>query len=1511
MKQLTRIGVLAVLVAVLLIAGALPSYAQLSVSKSSIAFGSVAVGLTSKADSFYVRNSTQTGYAVYGITTKTSRFTVTGTPGTVTDSIKVRVTFTPDAVGAFTDTVTIVHSAPGAFLKVVLSGTGISGIVLASPRTGATLTTLTMVDTFATHVRVDSLTIRNVTGSAFTVSAMTIANKEFTVLTAVPFTINNADSARVKISYQGTSVGRDPDTLSITHNLAVAGSSPAKLPISARSISHIRFGLLTGTTRTRTYDNLDTLRVTAASAGTAGGKYDPFVPVDSARTALTSVWNPVDTVWVRVDSIRFTGPHFRILTPTPYTHRPGDAYDRNISFIYQPKDLSPVHRDTLVMWTNDNIPTGNRITLLVEGASRRATYLRSGGAGLTLNYGTVGLGVTVDSVMRIHNFQDIALRIDSIVLARKNPKYQIPAAGSSFTVNRGDTAKIVVRLTVTDTLSTNSSGNIMDTVLVYSDFGATPIRLPLTAKTISSIVYNPSVTAIGFGTLTVSLNLFKDSTIKVYNRTTTNYRIDSVSVFSGKDFYVLSNVLATQLKGGDSTAVQVRFRPLTAGFRTDTLYIWHNFAPAGVTNPTKFVLSGTGSTNALIDPVDYVTVDNVRGPDGYAVSSPDSSYVETTINGFYVNATVSDYGGIATGHRRSPNLSGSPNGSTARWTFKIDSTAPYLIYHYLTSSPNAGSGFYVHLRKFGVTGIVDSMRYDLQSNFSNILGAGGGPGTWFPLMMHRIDGVGPNAASITIGADALSSTFMRVDAVRFLRSRQKADIEFGRRAMDFSPIRVPEEYNQVTLGTEYVRPYRLYNLGRDTLVISDIKFYGTLTPVPWFSAKNFTGSAIKIPPMKVGSDGKETGGFFDLQVAFGPYQEGSARDSMVITSNDDNEPKAYNILYGDGVNYNFIMNASVGNTEPHYNAPGPPDVPKIPLYRETANGTWASSTRANAVFPNSLANANSRVNTGGVATLPHQAFYEFQLPEIAAGVINTAGRYLLEYGGPPGSPNGYSKTLVKVTHTFGVPVDSEYYNAQLIPTTVTWTQIGGTAKTFFLAPGGVITAEFARNAQTEAAGGNGLLRVDLLRVRKVPTGALIGVNVAPGASVNFGDVSFRQPAGVDGKANLKEISLASRGETQIVVRSIKFRDGRYFRLAGAPSLPLYMRALTGDQKLTLLFTPDRISPSFVDTLEILSNSVNRDSLLLVPMIGNGIGGIYTVDDDGAIQEVSSTPLFGGVYIGGWDKTKMNNWQVETSNVPDDIGKGKTRHLLPIYFNPRATFEWYPAIPLDPSIKGDSVLMNVAVTVPRGLAKGSPGARYRVFSTGGNLTKDTVVNQNNPPTTGASTLVEINLGNHWFLRGGRDVAGGQAFFGHVQLFNDTAAVSAYFGTTTNFARRDTFALLADAIILRELDRLQPSVTGVTADVPLEFALSQNYPNPFNPTTTIEFSLARTVPVELKIYDMLGREVAVLLQSNSVNPGRYLYRWDGRNRLGQPVATGVYFYRLVAGDFVKTSKMLLIK
>jgi hypothetical protein len=88
------------------------------------------------------------------------------------------------------------------------------------------------------------------------------------------------------------------------------------------------------------------------------------------------------------------------------------------------------------------------------------------------------------------------------------------------------------------------------------------------------------------------------------------------------------------------------------------------------------------------------------------------------------------------------------------------------------------------------------------------------------------------------------------------------------------------------------------------------------------------------------------------------------------------------------------------------------------------------------------------------------------------------------------------------------------------------------------------------------------------------------------------------------------------------------------------------------------------------------------------------------------------------------------------------------------------------------------------------------------------------------------------------------------------------------------------------------------------------LAQNIPNPFNPETTIRFSLARESHVHLAIYDASGRLVRILLDSRK-SPNIYKLNWDGRNENGQRVASGVYFYRIKAGKFTETRKMLLLK
>jgi len=97
---------------------------------------------------------------------------------------------------------------------------------------------------------------------------------------------------------------------------------------------------------------------------------------------------------------------------------------------------------------------------------------------------------------------------------------------------------------------------------------------------------------------------------------------------------------------------------------------------------------------------------------------------------------------------------------------------------------------------------------------------------------------------------------------------------------------------------------------------------------------------------------------------------------------------------------------------------------------------------------------------------------------------------------------------------------------------------------------------------------------------------------------------------------------------------------------------------------------------------------------------------------------------------------------------------------------------------------------------------------------------------------------------------------------------------------------------------------------SSSVPTEFELGTNYPNPFNPTTTIQYGVPEDVHVSLEVYDMMGRQVATLVNGQQA-AGRYDASWNGRNDSGSTVASGVYIYRLTAGTFVESKTMLLMK
>lgn len=129
----------------------------------------------------------------------------------------------------------------------------------------------------------------------------------------------------------------------------------------------------------------------------------------------------------------------------------------------------------------------------------------------------------------------------------------------------------------------------------------------------------------------------------------------------------------------------------------------------------------------------------------------------------------------------------------------------------------------------------------------------------------------------------------------------------------------------------------------------------------------------------------------------------------------------------------------------------------------------------------------------------------------------------------------------------------------------------------------------------------------------------------------------------------------------------------------------------------------------------------------------------------------------------------------------------------------------------------------------------------------------------------------------------------------------ASGNLYIAGLTNFYGADT----TGDYLVAKLQSTVTAVGGPTRDLPKSFSLSQNYPNPFNPTTTINYQLATNSHVTLKVYDLLGREVATLVNENQT-AGYKSATFDPHS-----LSSGVYFYRFEAGDYREAKKLILLK
>jgi cytoskeletal protein CcmA (bactofilin family) len=170
----------------------------------------------------------------------------------------------------------------------------------------------------------------------------------------------------------------------------------------------------------------------------------------------------------------------------------------------------------------------------------------------------------------------------------------------------------------------------------------------------------------------------------------------------------------------------------------------------------------------------------------------------------------------------------------------------------------------------------------------------------------------------------------------------------------------------------------------------------------------------------------------------------------------------------------------------------------------------------------------------------------------------------------------------------------------------------------------------------------------------------------------------------------------------------------------------------------------------------------------------------------------------------------------------------------------------------------------------------------------------------------SGKIDIGEGSHF---GGTLIAP----FATVELDKNVQFKGAICAEKIKVKKNVTFVFHTSSFALTKKSSLEQKFSNETTSnalIPNEFVLDQNYPNPFNPSTTIRFSLPKAVAVELAVFNSRGQLVRNLLH-DSLARGWHEVTWDATGTNGRHVASGIYFYRMVAGDFVAHRKLLLLK
>lgn len=367
------------------------------------------------------------------------------------------------------------------------------------------------------------------------------------------------------------------------------------------------------------------------------------------------------------------------------------------------------------------------------------------------------------------------------------------------------------------------------------------------------------------------------------------------------------------------------------------------------------------------------------------------------------------------------------------------------------------------------------------------------------------------------------------------------------------------------------------------------------------------------------------------------------------------------------------------------------------------------------------------------------------------------------------------------------------------------------------------------------------------------------------------------------KTNVTTTSVGSNDSTFITVSvpAVKLYNDRVKFTASLDSLPT-----SGSLQLSFVNGRDSIT-SFPDSVRLRIKAVGtvNSRLFKLTIKGSGPGGVpvHTRNVDLLVNSSFLTvgtnrPGFATVNVNG---TPYNNTQVLTFTngssatlqaVTPTTGSG-TRYAFKNWSNA--------------GTNPQTVVINNSQTITANY-----GAQYRLT---GSTAYSTVIGNGSYFDSAASMTFAIasrrvlDNGTMWYFHGWNGIGTGAY----------TSADSSGIDSLVTWS-------LSNPIVEQAIWTTIPiGINNISVEIPKEYALMQNYPNPFNPTTNIRFDLPKNSFVTLTVFDMLGREVSVLLNKN-LQAGGYVMDFNASE-----LPSGIYFYKLQAGDFTSIKKMTLIK